>query len=102
MRRSLSKYPIEVSIDKLATSPQIDNEIRGLLIELNNKGLITCFSCSGHGREGEGYIGFDGVLTMDELDEAIEIVKSYGLCEIKTTQPKWKYGITDIRFELPL
>lgn len=98
MRHSKISIPIGVDKNRITISPQIDDKIKPVLVELNSKGYITRYSCEGHKKE-VGYIAFDGVLNMKELRDAISICRKHKLQIISATQPIWKYGVTDIRFK---
>ena len=71
------------AFEKYNIIPDIDFELRDLIIELNSKGYITEGSCSGHSTKSNGFIFFNFIPTQYKVNKIVNILKSYGLANLK-------------------
>lgn len=71
-------YKIVSGVQELLTDPDIDDEVRELLIQLTQAGLRTTSSCAGHGESVPAYVTFAERLTPQEMERATQIAWQLG------------------------
>ena len=65
----------------------VDPAILGIVIDLNNSGLATNFSCSGHSEGDRGYVNFKEPLCKEDKDLIRDIFSRGGVNYIRFSSP---------------
>lgn len=78
----------------------IDPLLVNIIEELNSKGFVTMGSCQDH-RGRRGYITFVKELQPEAMTEITDILRAYGIQEIKVSSPSslspfWEIGFAQL------